>query len=84
MAQYAQGASQKVEGFESLFLEIKPMIFWMGIIVNEGRWKCVHLMLECSENLWLAFSNNHLPAVFTLTFGAEATIWWGLVPPGGE
>ena len=67
---------RKMEGFESLFLEIKPMILWMGIIVNEGRWKCVHLMLECSENLWLAFSNNHLPAVFTLTFGAEATIWW--------
>ena len=36
------------------------------------------------KRLRLAFSNNHLPAVFTLTFGAEATIWWGLVPPGGE
>ena len=32
-------------------------------------------MLECRENLGLPFSNNHLPAVFTLTFGAEATIW---------
>ena len=36
------------------------------------------------KRLRLAFSNNHLPAVFTLTFGAEATIWWGLVAPCGE
>ena len=48
----------------------------MSISADEMGWKSVHLMLECRENLGLPFSNNHLPAVFTLTFGAEATIWW--------